>query len=707
VPKFNIKPRHKEFQSIGTDSTHTSLTSPYNADNKAFVSFADMGTTSSHTSLETSGYQYYGSLFTFVQFASSEPVNVADILTVYITTVFTEPVPCTDQDIRGFSEGVNVADVLTVKVTKIFTEPVDCADLLSVYNLGMTEAVNVADVLTVRVTNVFTEPVNVADDVTAYTPFDSTDSTKIECYKAFSDYDSTKITSSVYLNSTDSTNIAVTPYNLVAVTSASSVSNPFEPTIIIGGITYVTNPSSAPSAYTPDVNSYYVQWVNAGLGTTSYCSTTAFDFTLDYNGGSFTTKTIATLGSRGQQINIFGLTGTITDDGETISASEIVYDTEGIFGTPNLNKQFNLVTFGGSQHLQFLNTNVFFGFPNVNSNTTAMGMAQAIAAACGITLSWRVPDAPYSDSLSQSGLTGAEALNSIAGTVGATVRWNGNSSYVVAYPDYFAGEWHIPDSRLVHASGMSYKNHQDLGYGISGAGVIGIPVYSTFDPSTKTLPTSPAIADPQGSSPQVQRLGTISKFLTEDDPPVIFDLPQDVDQVYCQVLLAPGKSTAGSTTAGLREFCTTDPSVWFVYDISGYRTVANVGGALIPQVRVDNNTMVNNSEVEAGNFIMYMACTRRSLQGDFNQAEGDAQADLRDVLNRAQSNLRFIKTYSGTITCAFFGSIPMPGMWTSVSYCGKNVEGIITSVSVNSGRIMTITVEQYVRVNLLDQKLAW
>ena len=163
-----------------------------------------------------------------------------------------------------------------------------------------------------------------------------------------------------------------------------------------------------------------------------------------------------------------GFTGTIVDWGRTVSTTEKFYTTSGIFGTPTLNKQFNIITYQSSQYFQFLtNQSNLYSVPPQNSFTTVGGMARAVADLCGISLSFIVPDAPYHDSLSQSGLTGLEALNSLASLVGATLRWNGNNHYTICYPDYYAGLWEVPYEDLIDASGISYEYHLDLGSGVS------------------------------------------------------------------------------------------------------------------------------------------------------------------------------------------------------------------------------------------------
>ena len=103
---------------------------------------------------------------------------------------------------------------------------------------------------------------------------------------------------------------------------------------------------------------------------------------------------------------------------------------------------------------------------------------------------------------------------------------------------------------------------------------------------------------------------------------------------------------------------------------------------------------------------MNFAIIRRDQQGQFEEEQKDAEANLRDIIGRIQANIRFLKTFTATVKFIFFGSIPLPGMRLSITRCGENVQGIIESVSLSDG-IVSVEIAEYLRINLLDQKLNW
>lgn len=718
----NVKPVHNNFQNAGTTSTTTTFYGFPGTSSRGFTNFQNAGSTSLTTTFSTSGYQYL--LGTTIA-TGSEPIPVTDDLSTKISVHFDEPVSVYDDVFIGSRypiEPVDLTDDLKTEIKVYFDE-----DTVSVYDQldKVTSFDSFAPMSDTMVTNIkvfFTDGVpsldvsalNPSDSLDAYAWFDFTDTTKISVTPEYKNIDSTVISIAGQEYGLDTTNIVVTPNNLVAVTNASSVSNPFSPTIIVNGVTLVTNPETAPAPSYIGSSTNYVNVDNPGIAGTSYCDLNGANLSLDYNGGSFEVlSTNPWIGSTyqtnlGQTVDVMGLTGTIVDWGRRISSSEKFYVTSGIFGTPELNKQFNIITYGNSQYFQFLtNQSNLYSVPPQNSFTTVGGMARAIADLCGITLSFMVPDAPYHDSLSQSGQTGIEALNTLASQVGATLRWNGSGHYSICYPDYHAGLFEVPNiDNLIDASGISYEYHLDLGLGVSGAGVMDLPVNTLFDPSTKDISNQSGI-----SAPQVVQVGKISKLLTSDDPPVVFDLPQDYDKVYIQILVAPGQPTGGANQLGLQNFVTADPGQWFEFSdnsfASAYVFQTNVGGYFIPQCKIDSRVMPLNDAVQNGNFTLTVAVTKKSLEESYDKAFKDAQLAYRDLQARIQANVRFIQVYTGIINCTFFGALPLPGMWGRATYCGETVEGIIESVSFNAPDRISIRVAQYRRINILDRKLQY
>lgn len=708
----NIFPVHKTLSPTGTNSTHTTFVLGASGE-AAYTNMRNAGTTSTHTTLASSGYQYIGggtplNIITFQ--ATGEAAVSADSLSVFVSHVksFSEYNLTTESFFDGtkdFQEPATSSDSLLVAITKTFEDALPQYDMMqSGGTLASPETS--ADSLFVAITKIFNEYSIVTDSGESFQFFDSMDTATISVEPEFSGTASNTIGVSGFENTTIDYALSVTPTSLAAVVNASSLSNPFLPTIIVGGVTYVTNPCTAPPpSYVVSASTYWVNYLNGGIGNTTYCDLQNSNMTLDYSGGSFTITSLNPLGAGpaysqnlGQTIQAYGFTGTMTDFGKTISSSENFYVSSGIFGSPNLSKPFTLVTYGGSQYFSFLSSAYNLNAaPAINSLTTVRGMAQAIASICGVTLSWLIPDGPYQDIFGQSGLTGLDALNTLAGSMGGTLRWNGSNHYSVVYPDYFQGVWTVPDAKLLTATGIKYSNHMDLGYGVSGAGVIGIPTNVFFDSETKTLPQTPT-----GVDETYQLIASTTKALTENDPPFVKDLPNDILSVKCQILVTNPTFTAA-------RYVTNNSSIWFDLGSASFNNqwvkLVRRGGAFMNQLQVDYNFFPDTPEIQNGNFIANFAVVRRTFQAEFEQAQQDNDLLLRQIQAKIAANVRFIKTYSGTISSVFYGSLPLPGMWASATYCGETVQGIVESVSLSGSGIVTVEVAQYFKINFLDRKL--
>lgn len=713
-PNNNIWPVHKNFSSVGSNSTHTSSYNPLASSDRAFQDFKVLGTTSTYTAPGSSGFQYVGggSPLVVVTKASSEVAPTYDSFNkvVNITKTFNETVVETDFMFNGkkfFSEYEPVADGFVKLVTKNFDDTVVSTDDLAKEN-PYTENTPVADQFFKAITKSFSEVTVTSDTGMSFPFFDITGSMDVQVGLEMDFTSSMQIDIATTYDITSSMTVVITPTSLAAVTNASSTENPFAPTVISGGVTYVSSPCTAlPPGYVVTPDTYYILYLNSGVGNTSFCDMTASNLTLDTQGGTFNISSQNPLGTGSaytqnlaQTITAYGLLGTITDYGKSISQSENTYVSSGIFGSPNLNKPFTLVTFGGNNYLSFLSNQYGLNAaPPVNSFTTTSQMAQVIAGFCGITISWLVVDAPYHDIFGQSGLTGLDALNTLASQVGATVRWNGGTHYSVAYPDYYSGVWTLPVSTLLNGK-FSYSWHEDLGYGVSGSGILGIPTNVYFDQAVKTIPSN-AETSPQEN---IERICTVTKPFESDDPPIIVDLDNDIISVKIQILVPPGQEGGG-------RYVTENSSIWFDLGSPGisnpYVRVVQVGSASRNQLWVNYNLFPNLAAINNGKFSMNFGIVRRSLAPQYETAQQDAGLALRELQARIAANVRFIKTYTGTFSYTFFGSFPVPGMWASATYCGETVEGIVQSVNISGSGIVTVEVARFLRINFLDRKLNW
>lgn len=712
--KNNIFPVHKDFQTLGSGTTFNALVSPLASSARAFQSFKTLNSGTTFSSPASSGFQYIGGgtplVIVACSFQDAQPG--ADSLTVFTewTRNFIEAQPSTDFIFTGtvpIAEGQPGADALFTKITTYFTEAQPGADSLDIGGT-LSESQPGADALFVHVTKYFNEYVVCADEpVDAFTFFDFSSSNTISVQPEFITDSSNTISVDGYYDSSVSTDIVVKPSSLAPVVSLTASGNPFLPTLIQDGTTYVTNACSAPPpGYVETPGIPYIGYTNNPIGGTTFCNLTGANLSLDYSGGTFNIASQAPLGTGtayidnlGKQIIVYGLSGTITDFGKSISSSSNTYNTQGIFGTPNLNKAFTLLTYGAGQYFSFLTTNTNLqAAPPINSYTTLKGMAQAIGALCGVTISWLIPDGPYHDIFSQNGITGLEALNTLAAQMGGQVRWDGGTTYTVAYPDYYSGTWTVPLSTLIDAQGLKYSNHQDLSYGVSGSGVLGIPTNNFFPSTIKNIPQN-TTTQPQDN---IEVIATVTKPYTSDDPITYIDLPNDIVSVKIQILVNPGQSTGA-------RYVTDNASIWYDLGSPGlgnpYVPIIKVGNAFVNKVALGYTLFPNLAAINNGNFTMSFGIVRTSLNTQFEAEAQDLDLQKREIQARIAANIKYIKTYSGTIVCKFFGTVPVPGMWASATFCGETVEGVIESVTITGAGIVTIEVARYFRINFLDAKL--
>lgn len=741
MSQVNIIPLHKDFRDFSSGSSHSTTYTPYVDDQKAFQDFTSFSSGSSHSSLKDTGYQYYQELLTYVIKVFEEGMVAHDSSPYkFIGKVFEEGVGAFD----GINDGFVSAEILipigeewVTRMIKTFEEGSASTDAILI-RPAFGDNVPIREEWIVRQIKVFEEKSKVLEYSDAYELTDITDTIKILISKLEDHTDTIKVQVSSVTDKTDSVAIGVIPQNLAAVSGASgntynvatnpivisytdstptpvptagevtqvTVNNPFEPTVILGGTTYVSNSSTSIPASSISADTYFVQWLDLALpnGQNS-CTVQDFSFNLGFEGGNFSVLASDSLGTKGSQVDIFGLQGTITRDGEKLGTSAYGYITKGIFGSPKLNKEFNIINYGNQNMIQFIGNQTLYPLGiSKDQRPTVWDMARQIAVASGVSLGYYVVDSPYTDTITQAGLTGLESLGSLAAQVGAQLRWSGNNSYSIVYPNHYQGRWEVPDESLITADGPEYENILDLGLGVTGTGVLSIPKANVFNTETDTTPTG------GGSSLKpIRRLYTIRSKIEANDPPLIFELPQNVDEVKYQTIVASGQET--SAINGV----VTDFDIW--QDIGNsplqgsYHTTMYNNGAYVPVAIITNSIHPDITPINNGNFVTYIGITERDLTPQFEKAQEDERDRLRDLINRMNSNIRYIKTYEGTISCYFFGSIPLPGMWASATVCSngvpKTIEGIVESVSFNHPGILTIGVAQYLRVNFLDSTLGF
>lgn len=848
----SIRPKHKSLQDVGSGGSHTNLTNFYDSNPKGFIDLRDVGSGGSHINLSETSYTYLDS-------GSSVTLNINEFLgmhdtqgTTTITTTIEEHQPLSDN--VGTNPVVTgdsgpITDEVTFTITKTIDEYLPIVD---VFGREVPPNDNshqpLVDEVTLTVTLNIDEYLGLSDSETE--AFEQVTVSATVVLQVFGDYHQTgsnvlQVFGDNHFNAT--TNINVLEDNLIAVTNASSVDNPTNPTVIVNGVVLLSHPSTLPD--NPEDAEIFVA-VNCDVLPTSGGELFGFSLNITGEGGTFTLETENSPGRLNGNVDLFaGLRGTINEIGQEESSTGAKYVAAGILGDGNLYEQVSITL---AQDEVGKDTVLNQRFTNTGLQTVS-GMALLIARTCGINLHWAAQDAPLNDISIEAGQTALEALTSLASRVGAVLRWNGNRSYTVVDPDKSSGVWFVPHPCLLLSNGCGFRNLVDRGetknsgtistasggFGASGSGSSGSdlgqrsrgdlksafnPTVDTLKPSNfgvgnssfgsamgssggstgfriipspgakdakkATLPPGPnqelapdqenfdsPVIDPTNSEDSekggviaaVQQLTKITKRLTVDDPPLIYDLPFDYADVYIQIL---------TTSDGNGAFVTTDPTVYFRFDGGIINT--DIGGILIPQVRIDANTFPEdgtNTQVDSGNFVLTLSAVRRTLSGentsltdsadqnypgkklDLNNdgipdaidlnGDGLPDADLLDsdndgvpdsidinrdgvpdvmgtddkavanalnpssafgkasdassnrqksVLGTEQDQYKTIKVYSGTISCIFFGSIPLPGMYAQVDTGRMVVSGIVESVSITPPGILNIQVARYQKI---------
>lgn len=660
----NIKPIHCTLNTLGSNTTFTQLTSAGGL--RSFYDLGTLGSNTTFTSMKISGYQYTFARPTSTD-TSTDAEGTVDRWTKIIQKSFHEGVGSLDiwdRDPNPPQEGDGSLDRFKKIVIKSFHEGVGATDTAE----------------------------NAVAQINNFT-------TKISGKVVETDYFTSIIRSKGIKTTHFSTAVVGLVNNLVGAT-ATGGSNPFDPSVAIGGNTII-GPTAPTNAQT-----VYIHIPNTGISTIpDWEDLMRYGVSLDYGGGSFSIASFVPAGTRGQQIQIFGLNAVITaggGDGFEYSSTHKGYLASGIFGSPKLNRQINLTVAGSIIAAPIVLNPSLIQAP-ANTWLTAKSIASLIASICGITLNWAAGDVSVKDFSLEPGMSGISVIQSMAQRVGATLRWFGNNTYYVAYPNKTVGQFIVPNQNLITPAGITMEPLLDLETGISGGVSQGIYTIPTVSTTSSNINGSASAPNPSAGSnnPTVVQVAKISKLLTDDDPPMIFDLPFNYDQVYLQILIAPGQSTSGANGLGIQNFVTTNPQQVFLFSDVGFANQyvfqTLVGNASIPQVKVDSRLMPENDAVQAGNFTLTVFCTLKDLSGAYAAAADDAANNGSSVQLR---NPQFIKTHTGKINCYFFGVMPLPGMYASATLDDKTVSGIIESVSFTpTPATLSLDIARYTGIN--------
>lgn len=706
MSKETPKPVHKSFVNVSTDLTFTNLVAMEGE--LAYQDFQSVSSDLTFSTLKQSGYQYV--LGTEVQETADDFTGSLDRASKIVRKTGHEFIGSLDRaDTRPLItvEGAGSIDTASKIVTKTAHEFIGSLDDVNLVYPAPEAAgtVDRAYKIIRKTAHEFSGSTDTASFSLSQRQFFTT---KI-VGKVIKEIPFTTIMKSKALNSNKYTTYIQGLVDSLVGATATGGSNPFDPSVAIGGTTIIGGSPPPTNATT-----VYINIPNTGISTLpDWNRLIRYGCSWDYGGGSFNVASLDPPGALGSTIQIFGFNAIITKGGNAgfeYSSTLKGYNISGIFGAPKLNRQINLAV-AGSIIAAPIVLNPALLQAQSNQWLTARSIAQIIGNICGVQVIWAANDVSVKDFSLEPGMKGIDVLQSMAQRVGATLRWFGNNTYYVAYPPKTIGSFRVPNQNLIVQPGISMDPLLDLGTGVAGTqvnqGMYTVPTIST----TSSLPngTAPAPNPTVGTNnPTVTQVAKISKLLTDDDPPMIFDLPYNYDQVYVQILIAPGQSTSGANGLGIQNFVTTNPQQVFLLSDTGFANTlifnTLVGNAYIPQVKIDSRIMPENDAVQAGNFTLTVFCTLKDLGDAYEAAQDDANNNGSSVQLR---NPLFVKTHEGKINCLFFGVIPLPGMYGEATVDDKTVSGVIENVTFTPSGILSLDIARYAAINFNQPYINW
>lgn len=540
--------------------------------------------------------------------------------------------------------------------------------ILPAYTMEASETVGMAEsaVVTVSIPVAATETLGTAESTTIFQDWVFYDTVRIEVAKLETVY--------------DSVDLDVTPVDFQPVTDPDSASNPFLPTIVVDGSYIVQNPLTDPGSGFVTGSNVFVNLMQEALFGDETCSIYSFNMNLNYNGGTWSAVTSAPIGTRGSSITLFGLTGYITEDGQAVGGQGVTYTTKGIFGSNVMDRPLQFYAMNDSG-LRGIAPTQYLQQPSSEYWTTVKAACQSIAASAGLVLYWEAQDAPLTDILVESGMTVQSALATLAGRVGAVLLWNGNNKYYVCSPTYQIGSWTILNCGLLTPGGIQYSNIQNISLKRS----VLFPVSERHDGEAKFTPT-PFYSGPD----KVLPCGSVSKRLTEDDPSRSIALLPGYSAI--KIRIKTKESTAGT-------YVTTGFDTWF--DIAGPIERHSDGSEYL---RIDSSVFPAdgvNDDIDNGEFTLEVGIVKDEgpLQNTFTKQQAEATARAASMLAMNQEAVRYVETYTGSISAIFYGSLPLPGMWCSATLDGVEASGICQSVSITSPGIIQVEIARFSALN--------
>lgn len=628
----------------------------------------------------------------------SENLGVSDSNSQALTTFY----PTAEEDV-GFQEGI-FADVympmapepwgtlVNLQFNQIDDNPFNRLDVFATESFGATDGVS-------RATINFDSTVIVG--VRKSIPFDSTVITGVR----------------ETINNGFSAIIGVLADNLVAVTNATSLSNPTTPTFVSNGVVVYSNAGTLPSAGEIAKAKCYVNFTcNNLVGSLSASQLLSWNMSLNDQGGTWNSTSTVDLPTYGSEPSVFGFKGTITKKGFNYSSSSAGYSNSGIFGSRNLNRELAFLIYGNPSYSpNIVNQNL--QYPKLVDIKTHSDAARLIASLASISISWNIPDYQLLNWQPQASMTALQALSSLASECGGVLRWNGGTSYLITYPDRSTGNWTVPNCCLITA--MSKECSLDLNSGFYNPGTYLLPQYALIDAGTALIIAygqtggtiqgglNTGIAEPSqtqgttllsGNIPgnpaleQVKAIYTTPNVYSGAIPyPVQLDL--DTQKIWVQSVFET--SSDGGT------YSTYDSNSWTLVQagLLGPNTIlSDKNGQIRYNFQLGSNFFpsTTNADVTNKKWYLRVGVTKNAIPAKY---VNEAASSLAKTLMK----YRFIPMCTGSISCAFFGSIPVPGMTATATFNGQTISGIIESVSFSNPGTITVNFVNWAKFEFYSQ----
>lgn len=494
-----------------------------------------------------------------------------------------------------------------------------------------------------------------------------------------------KISTPIIITGSFTTNINVLNSIFTPVVDVQSDDNPFTPTIVLDGAYYAQNVATDPGGDISQINRLIVVNEAGIISNNALCDVFNYSVNLDFMGGSYSIYALHSFsGSSG---NIFGLDAQFFEHGTFAGNQGVGYVTKGIFGDSiKLNRHLPLLDFIPQFKQGIYASNVVTNINDLNNLLSAKDIAIEIASKVGVALNWNIHNYYLLDAYPTSALTPLEAINFLAGKIGGTLVWHGGSEYSVIYLDQGLGQWTPPDCRLLGPSGSEVTELPDL---ISA---------TLFNPIKQTLNVGGAPINLSAAQNEIDKVLPLGSFRTAppDEAPVYYvGLPADWKKVKIRI-----DSTNGDISSPYK---TSNPDEWFdlVERGSGswqqyvFSAVDGTQKIQLPQ------TLFPSQE---GTYTLNIGYSRDLTISTqlFEEAAALSQA-LNRLYDTGQSAVQYVKVGSATAQYFFHGTLPMPGMKTTITTVnGGSLTGIIESVSLASPGFLTINVSKYKRIEMLQ-----